>query len=383
MHRPMLAAALVLLGSTTVPAQLPAPEPLSAGEKGVPHYVVDATWPKPLPGKWILGQVSGVAVDAQDHVWIVHRPRTITAREAGAVQSPPLSECCIPAPAVVEFDQQGNVLRAWGSKETYQDWPSSEHTIYVDKKNNVWLGSNGRTDQVLLKFSPDGKLLLTIGQWGKTGGSNDTTLLGQPAGVDVDEVAHEVYVADGYGNRRVIVFDSETGKFKRYWGAYGKKPEDGPLPPYDPEGAPSQQFRAADPAVVAVHAVRLDKDGLVYVADRGNDRIQVFRKNGEFVKEVFIAKKTLAMGSTWDLAFSTDPEQRYLFVPDGTNQKVWILTRKDLKIVGSFGRGGRNAGYFGWVHNIAVDSKGTLYTTEVDIYKRVQRFVAQKQGGAP
>jgi DNA-binding beta-propeller fold protein YncE len=334
-----------------------------------PQFEVDPWWPKPLPNNWILGQVSGIAVDSRDHVWILHRPRTLTVREAGAVQTPPISQCCVPAPPVIELDPQGNVVRSWGGPGRGHHWPESEHTIHVDPKGNVWVGSNGRNDQVVLKFSPDGTLLLQIGQPGKTGGSNDTTLLGQPAGIHVDTEANEVYVADGYGNRRVIVFDAETGRYKRHWGAYGRRPDDGDLGPYDPKAPRAQQFRSP------VHAVRIARDGLVYVADRVNNRIQVFRKNGEFVKEASLAPETLAMGSVWDIALSHDPAQTYVYVPDGTNQKVWILRRSDLSTVGEFGRGGRNAGQFGWVHNLAVDSRGNVYTSEVDIYKRVQKFV--------
>jgi DNA-binding beta-propeller fold protein YncE len=270
---------------------------------------------------------------------------------------------------VIELDQQGSVVRSWGGPGRGYHWPESEHTIHVDHKGNVWIGSNDRKDQVVLKFSPDGNLLLQIGQPGKTGGSNDTTLLGQPAGIHVDARANEVYIADGYGNRRVIVFDAETGRYKRHWGAYGKRPADDSLGRYDPKAPRAQQFRSP------VHAVRIARDGLVYVADRVNNRIQVFRKSGEFVKEATLAPETLAMGSVWDIALSHDPAQTYLYVPDGTNQKVWILRRSDLSVVGEFGRGGRNAGQFGWVHNLAVDSRGNVYTSEVDIYKRVQKFV--------
>ena len=337
-----------------------------------PQFEVDPWWPKPLPNNWILGQVSGLAVDSRDHVWILHRPKTLTAREAGAVQTPPLSQCCVPAPPVIELDAQGNVVRSWGGPGRGHHWPESEHTIHIDQKSNVWIGSNDRKDQVVLKFSPDGKLLLQIGQPGKTGGSNDTTLLGRPAGIHVDAEANEVYIADGYGNRRVIVFDAETGRYKRHWGAYGRRPADDSLPPYDPKAPRAQQFRSP------VHAVRIARDGLVYVADRVNNRIQVFRKSGEFVKEAILAPETLAMGSVWDIAFSHDTAQTYVYVPDGTNQKVWILRRSDLSVAGEFGRGGRNAGYFGWVHNLAVDSRGNVYTSEVDIYKRVQKFVLKE-----
>jgi DNA-binding beta-propeller fold protein YncE len=341
----------------------------SRTQDGVPQYEVEAKWPKPLPNKWIVGQVSGVAVDERDHVWIVHRPRTLTVREAGAVQDPPLGECCVPAPSVIEFDPDGNVVQAWGGPGEGYHWPESEHGIFVDHKGYVWVGSNGRNDQVVLKFTREGKFVMQLGIPGETGGSNDTTRLGMPADIAVDPETNEVYIADGYGNRRIIVFDAETGAYKRHWGAYGKKPDDSPLGPYDPdETTRSEHFRSP------MHAVRIARDGLVYTADRVNNRIQVFRKNGEFVKEALLAPRTRAMGSVWDLELSPDPEQRYLIVPDGTNNKVWVLRREDLQVVSSFGSGGRNAGQFGWVHNLAVDSKGNAYTTEVDIYKRVQKF---------
>jgi 2-keto-4-pentenoate hydratase/2-oxohepta-3-ene-1,7-dioic acid hydratase in catechol pathway len=358
----------------------PAAPPAAPSAGAAPQYQVDPFWPRQLPNNWIIGQVSGVAVGPDDHVWIVHRPRTLTAREAGAVQNPPLSRCCVPAPPVIEFDQDGNVVRAWGGSASAPAWPQSEHGIHVDVAGNVWIASNGRGDHVVLKFSREGRQLLQIGRSGEWGGSNDTIRLGQPTGVDVDVAANEVYVADGYRNRRVIVLDATTGVYKRHWGAYGRRPVDGdtaapPVPgtaqpwpiSYDTTQLP-QQF-------TTVHSVRLSNDGLVYVADRINNRVQVFRKDGTFVREGFVARATRAMGSTWDLAFSRDSAQTWLLVPDGTNQTVWILRRSDLSVAGSFGSGGRNAGQFGWVHNLAVDARGNLYTGEVDIYKRVQRFV--------
>ncbi|MGH7569102.1 MAG: fumarylacetoacetate hydrolase family protein, partial [Gemmatimonadales bacterium] len=366
-----------------------APPPLSSGAStgpalssrsgAVPEFQVDPFWPRELPNKWIIGQVSGLAVGPNDHIWIVHRARTLTPREAGAVQQPPLSECCVPAPPVIEFDQEGNVVRAWGGSGSAPYWPRTEHGLHVDASGNVWIASNGGADQVVLKFSSEGRFLLQIGRPGETGGSNDTVRLGQPTAIEVDVPANEVYVADGYRNRRVIVFDATTGAYKRHWGAYGRRPIDGDSVAYDPAVAsmwpPSYDTTAAPQQFLTIHAVRLARDGLVYVADRVNNRIQVFRKNGRFVREAFLARATRAMGSVWDIALSRDSTQTYLFVPDGTNMKVWILKRDDLRVVGSFGRGGRQAGQFGWVHNLAVDSRGNLYTSEVDIYKRVQKFV--------
>lgn len=372
---PGLAAIAVAAGIAAVALRDGVATPAAPSPDAAPVFVVDPFWPKPLPNDWIVGQVSGVAVDADDHVWVLHRPATLTAREAGAVQEPPLSECCVPAPPVLEFDAEGNLLRAWGGKGGDRHWPDSEHTLAVDGDGNIWIGSNGRGDNVVQKYSPDGELLLQIGEPGRTGGSNDTTLLGSPAGITIDDAANEVYIADGYRNRRVIVFDATTGAYKRHWGAYGEPPADGDLGPYDPDATPARQFRSP------VHAVRIDREGQVFVADRVNNRIQVFRKDGTFVKEAFVAPRTLAMGSVWDIAFSHDPEQTWIYVPDGTNQKVWVLRRTDLEVIGAFGRGGRNAGQFGWVHNLAVASNGDIYTTEVDIYKRVQKF--RYQGTTP
>jgi hypothetical protein len=358
----------------------------AAQAQDIPRFTPDPFWPKPLPNDWIVGQVSGVAVDANDHVWIVHRPLTLTAREAGAAQHPPLAECCLPAPSVIEFDQEGNVVSAWGGPDSLERdaegdvtrawrggerWPTSEHGLFVDHEGNVWMGSNGANDQVVLKFDREGRRLLTIGEWGVTGGSADTLHLGSPADVTVDPDAGEVYVADGYRNRRIIVFDATTGVYRRHWGAYGEPPDDAPVGPYDPGAAPARSFRSP------MHAVRISYNGLVYAADRVNNRIQVFRKDGVFVREAFLATRTLAMGSVWDLEFSPDEAQTYVYVPDGTNMKVWILDRERLGVVGSFGRGGRNAGHFEWVHNLAADSRGNVYTSEVNTGKRVQRFVRQ------
>ncbi|MBO6575895.1 MAG: fumarylacetoacetate hydrolase family protein [Rhodothermales bacterium] len=328
-------------------------------------FEVDASWPKPLPNNWILGQASGVDVDADGNIWVLQRPLTLSAREAGLVQDPPISSCCRPAPSVIQFSPEGDVLRAWGGPDSGMRWPRSEHGLVVDPDGNIWIGSNGGGDQVVMKFTPDGKKLLQIGEWGETGGSDSQTLLGQPA--DIAVVGGEAYIADGYGNRRIVVFDAETGAYKRHWGAYGAEPHDDDLPAWEP-GQDQESFRSP------VHGVRIADDGKVYVADRVNNRVQVFTKDGEFLQEGFVAPNTRAMGSVWDIELSRDADQTYLYVPDGTNQTVWVLLRSSLEVVGSFGRGGRQAGQFGWLHNLAMDAHGNVYTTEVDQYKRVQKF---------
>ncbi len=355
----LAAIVLAALTSATVPAQAP---------RDVPRLEVDPFWPKPLPNNWILGQVSGVAVDTRGHVWIVQRPRSLSDRELGAEQKPPFSKCCVAAPPVLVFDQAGNLVRSWGGPGTGYEWPQSEHGVFVDGGDRVWLAGNGDKDSQILKFTIDGTFLLQIGRSGQSKGSNDTANLGSPADLNVDLAAREVYVADGYGNRRVIVFDSETGAYKRHWGAYGKTPSDAATPPYDPAAPPSQQFGRP------VHCVRPAKDGLVYVCDRTNDRLQIFRKDGTFVSEAFFEKETRLNGSVSEVAFSQDAGQRFLYMVDGVNNELRVVERSSLATLARIGRPGRYAGQFHAVHNVTVDQQGNVYTTEVNTGQRVQKF---------
>jgi DNA-binding beta-propeller fold protein YncE len=239
----------------------------------------------------------------------------------------------------------------------------------VDYKDNVWIGGNDPKDAQVLKFTRDGKFLLQVGHPGQNAGSNDTQNFWRAAKVFVDPKMNEAYVADGYGNRRVAVIDADSGKFKRYWGAYGNKPDDAPLGPFDPDAPPSRQFRSP------VHCAEVSNDGLVYVCDRANNRIQVFQRDGTFVNEAFIARRTRGDGAVWDIAFSRDPEQKFLFVADGRNEKVYIVLRRTMEILTSFGDGGRQPGQFFGVHSIATDSRGNVYTAETYEGKRLQKFV--------
>jgi DNA-binding beta-propeller fold protein YncE len=334
----------------------------------VPQFQVEPSWPKALPNGWIMGQASGVAVDDRDHVFVIQRPRTLTDDEKAATFKPPRTKCCVAAPPVLEFDPSGTVVRAWGGPGQGYDWPENEHGIDVDHKGFVWIGGNGARDGQILKFTRDGKFVLQIGKPGAQTDSHDVTRLGRPADIAVDPQTNEVYVADGYHNHRVIVFDAATGAYKRLWGAYGRRPTDDKLPPYDPAAPPAPQF--GNP----VHCVKIAHDGLVYVCDRAHNRIQVFRKDGTFVKEMTVAKETLANGSVWDLDLWIDAAQTFLLNADGANNEVRTLVRATGAVVGTFGRNGRNAGEFHWVHNLAVDSKGNIYTTEVDTGKRAQKF---------
>jgi DNA-binding beta-propeller fold protein YncE len=334
---------------------------------GVPEFKVDPFWPKPLPENWMLGQVSGIAVDKDDRVWIVHRPNTLVDDEKGALANPPTTKCCKPAPPVLQFDAQGNLLKSWGGKAAGYDWPESEHGIHVDRQGNVWLAGNGPKDQQILVFDQDGKFQRQLGKAGEVGGSNNPNGLGRPAHMIVD--GDELYVADGYANRRVVVFDARTLAYKRHWGAYGEKPHDDKLAPYDPRAALARSF--GNP----VHCVRVSNDGLVYVCDRANDRIQVFDKSGKFVREHRIEPETLQNGSVWDLALSEDKAQRYIFVADGANNQMLVVERASGKVLSRFSRPGRMAGELKWVHNMGIDSKGNLYTAEVGTGRRAQKFV--------
>jgi DNA-binding beta-propeller fold protein YncE len=370
-----------------------------------PIFEVDPLWPKPLPNHWVMGNTIGVSADAQDHIWIIHRQGSLEPKEIYASTNPPGASCCLPAPPVLAFDQAGNLIAHWGGKGEGYEWPDSNHGITVDYKGNVWIGGNGAGtppggargggqapggapvegqsgplggyyfhDSMIMKFTQDGKFLMQIGKVGGSKGSNDVENLRRPAKIFVDKDTNEVYVADGYGNHRVIVYDADSGKYKRHWGAYGNKPDDTDLGPYNPDAPPAKQFRNP------VHCAELAKDGLLYVCDRVNDRIQVFKKDGTFVKEVFIAKRTLGDGSVWDIAFSKDPQQKYIYLADGANEKVYIMLRDTLEILTSFGDGGRQPGQFYAVHSIATDSKGNIYTTETYRGQRVQRFLYKGLG---
>ncbi len=357
-----------------------------AGSKGnqVPTFRYDPTWPKQLPNNWVIGQVGALFVDAKDHIWIAQRPGGTTnlSERYGLLG---YSECCFPAPPVIEFDQAGNMVQAWGAIHENKGelvgpqvsgpypagaWPTSEHGIFVEPTGTVWVDSSTAPSS-LLKLTRDGKLLMQIGkQQAKT--SSDTVNLGGPTSMVVDAAAREVFVADGYENRRVVVFDSETGAYKRHWGAYGKPPSADQAPGTNEKAvfdieARRQQFDH-------VHCLMQDNEGLLYVCDRANNRVQIFRKDGTYIREVLIAPKTRGFGSVMAVAFSPDKAQRFMYVGDGANHKVWILRRDTLEIIGSVGGSGRGGGQVLVIHTIGVDSKGNLYVGETIPGNRVQRF---------
>ncbi len=359
------------------------------------QYKVDPFWLKELPNNWILGQIRGLAVDNGNHIWVLNDG--VPWDNAAAAQKPPKAQCCIPAPAVIEFDIHGNVLRAWGGPGYVPGWPTTPHGICVDKKGNVWIGGVGSPwnfdpgmpkttaaqlwDRQVLKFSSDGKQLLQIGQQSNARVNNqDTTLMGAPSAIKVEDATDEVYIADGFLNRRIVVYDSNTGAFKRGWGAYGislSKVDNSDLSVFpasrDPLSSRSTQFRG-------LTDITISDDGLLYVTDQINDRIQVFTKQGKFVKEFLVAPKILGYESAWGIALSRDPKQRYLFVTDGASGVIRVLDRRDGKELGKFGHKGRNPGQFSNLGWVVLDSQGALYTGEVHFTRSWDGIIAIQTG---
>jgi WD40 repeat protein len=383
--------------------------PLAAQDKAkvdpndpmVPWFEVDPFWPKALPNHWILAMVIGLSMDAQDNVWIVHRPQTLEQKEVYATRGE--ADCCTAAPDVLEFNAKGDLLRHWGRDEVKgngHDWPSSNHGITVDKDENVWLGGNGAAqpgpapgsaeqfarpsgaapapfregggergtyhDSFVLKFTADGKFLGEIGHANGSKGSLDTDNVKGVAQIRIIPQTNELVMADGYGNKRISVWDAATMKFKRMWGAYGKPPDDTPIPHYDVN---SPSF--GNP----VHCAQPSNDGLIYVCDRTNNRIQVFKTDGTYLKQYIVKPDTKGDGSVWEIAFSRDPAQKFLYISDGANENIHVFDRASMKELYWFGGGGRQPGQFYAVHSIVTDKRGDIYTTETYRGQRVQKFV--------
>ena len=371
---------------------------VQAGGTTAPKFEVDPFWPKPLPNHWVIGQTIGLSVDSNDNVWIIHRPGSLEPKESYLATNS--AECCIAAPDVLEFDPAGNLIKSWGAAAGH-DWPSSNHGITVDGKGNVWLGGNGFRapgappgpppapsapeagvaqgvptyhDSFILKFTMDGKFVGEIGKANGSKGSNDTENVRGVATIKINPKTNELFAADGYGNKRVSVWDPDTLAYKRHWGAFGNKPDDVNPGPYDPSAPEDQQFRNP------VHCAIPSDDGLLYVCDRVNDRIQIFKQDGTYVKEIFVLKNTRGDGSAWEIAFSKDPKQKFLYLADGANEKVHVFDRESMTEIYSFGDGGRQPGQFYALHSIATDSKGNIYTTETYRGQRVQKFIYKGLG---
>lgn len=375
-QRKALLAGTLIAGVAALAVGQAALEASSAARVDAPMFEVDPFWPKPLPNNWIMGNVIGVGVDSRDHVYIVHRSSSnLAPTERGAEPDLATAECCNGAPPVLEFDPDGNLVNAWGGPNDAYVWPSSNHGIGVDHMDNLWIGGNGGADSHILKFTRDGRYLQTIGIPNQPeANSRSMERFGQVAKISFDWRTNEAFVADGYRNKRVAVLDIETGRIKRFWGAYGNMPSDSSFGAYNPSLPPIPQFRNP------VHCAEPSNDGLVYVCDRQNNRVQVFRRDGSFVMEKIIAPATLGDGAVWDIAFSRDYAQRYLYLADGKNHRVYIIDRPSMEVLTSIGMGGKGPGQFFAVHSIATDSKGNIFTTETYEGKRIQKFAYKGMG---
>jgi len=418
-----------------------------------PGFVADPGWPAPLPHSWLLGQIGGLYVDSQDHVWVYNRPRTMTSDEAAldtsgggggknglgfARPNGAIGDCCNAAPSVLEFDTAGKLLRAWGGPadpgwlESHCKaadgciWPNSEHGIYVDHKGNLWLAGNGARpvdpasawtthpqggDGFVLKFDHDGNFKMRIGGTptapasnDTNGGVNGTPLLYLPADMVVDPRTNRLYVADGYGDRRILIVDADTGKYIGHFGAYGSNPVDDAGAAAGGRWVTDRLKGVKKPAFFRnpVHCVKIADDGKIYVCDRGNNRIQVFDSkdpslgkpcsNPEgvagkcgYVAEQAISANTETLGvmpgTSVSLNFSKDPAQSCLYVGDNSNMTIYLLNRSNLQELGRLGRSGRDAGQFHWLHQVSLDSHGNIYTAEVDTGKRIQKFIRYGEAG--
>lgn len=365
----------------------------------MPVFKADTSWPK-LPDDMILGQIPGLSIAQDDTIWVLTRPNSLGPTETGRDTYPPITNACCKAPAhVLQFDQDGRLLRMWGGpalapgqstfsgdgrdrkEEGDEQWPANVHGLYVDADETVWIGGNGAGDHVILNFTADGEFIRQIGRRQVTKGNLSREYLGSPADISVN--ADSVLVADGYTNTRVIEFSATNLGFRQLWGAYGTEPGSGTragdfdqsMATSTAEGGPDTNAPEFEPMV---HCVVRGPENTVYVCDRRNNRLQIFRETGdtiEFVKNVAIAPETGGTRTASDVAFS--PDGKYVYVADMMNGRVWVLLREDHGIVGWFGRNGRYPGQFIWLHSVDVDSAGNVYTTEVNTGRRVQRFVLQ------
>ena len=379
-----LAWALVARVEAQAPGQ-------AVDENGAPIFRVDPFWPKPLPNRWSMQQVTGIHVDHMDHIWFLNRAQAAEGDEIGGADNPPRIECCVRGPEVVELDQDGNVVHAWGGPGYHPQWPTALQTVIADSKGFVWVAGTGPQDSIL-KFTRDGKLVWDFDHRPPAEAqmmpenNQETGYLINKGRFQLDEVANELYIIQ---QKRLLVYDATTGAFKRGWGGHGmplSEISNDPVPPYKWTGAPPPPERNFVPDL---HFVEISRDRMVYIGERGQNRIQVFTTDGKFVKEFSVAANTPARGdgcgglantkmppcgTTYKLAISRDQQQKFLYVADGTNNRVWILDRQSGRTLGSFGGNGRYAGQLHWINAIAMDSKGNIYTGEVEQAKRIQKF---------
>jgi hypothetical protein len=363
-------------------------------DNGAPLFKVDPFWPKPLPNRWSMQQVTGIYVDGMDHIWFLNRGNGAEGDEIGGDGDPPRIDCCVRGPELIELDPEGNVVNAWGGLGYHPKWPTALQTVIVDREGYVWVAGTAPQDSIL-KFTRDGELVWDFDHRPPEGvalaeNNQQTDVLASKGRFQLDQDAREIYILNW---KRVLVYDMDTGEYKRGWGGHGiplSEITNDPIPPYEWVGGPPPEERQFVPDL---HFIEFSNDGLVYVGERGQNRIQVFEKDGTWVEDYYVAahtpgqrqgvgrcggvsaRKELApCGSMYKLAISKDPEQKYLFMADGTNNRVWIVDRQSGETLGSFGGNGRYAGQLHWINAIAVDSHGNIYTGEVEHAKRIQKF---------
>lgn len=337
----------------------------AASTLAMPRFRYETDWLK-LPANLVMGEVVAVAVDRRDHVWVLHRPRTVKDRPAEQI-----------APPITEFDPSGRYLRGFGGPSPAYEWPTSEHTLALAGNGDVWITGNNRDeahgDDMLLVFGRDGRFLRQTGHRGATRGNYDHDNFHAPADVFVDDAANDAYVADGYGNQRLIVLDARTGRFRRMWGAFGTPPPR--VTPAAPAGASTGE---GPMAFFGVHGVEKARDGRVYVSDRANQRIQVFTGGGKYLGQVFIDRELSNPLTASGITLSRG-QQRYLFVADWGNGRIVVVDRRALRVIGAIGQAGTAAGEFKGPHLIDTDSKGVIYVAEVQ-GRRLQRLVPEAAG---
>ncbi len=362
-------------------------------EAGAPQFRVDPFWPKPLPNRWSMQQVTGLHVDHLDHIWFLNRANAAEGDEIGGDGTARRIECCVRGPELIELDQDGSVVNAWGNAAHHPQWPTNLQTVIADTKGFVWVSGTNPQDSIL-KFTREGKFVWDFGhrpppEAAKMPENNqETGYLINKGRFQLDEVANELYIIQ---QKRVLIYDASTGAYKRGWGGHGmplSEVSNQPIPPYTWTGAPPPDERNFVPDL---HFVEISKDRLVYIGERGQNRIEVFTTDGKFVKEFYVSPNTPGQrvgegcgglnnpklppcGTTYKLVISKDPQQKFLYVADGTNNKVWILDRQSGRTLGSFGGNGRYAGMLHWINAIGMDSKGNIYTGEVEHAKRIQKF---------
>ena len=355
---------------------------------GAPLYRVDPFWPKALPNRWSMQQVTGLHVDHMNHIWFLNRGRAAVPTEIGG-DSTGGGLCCVLGPEVIELDQEGNVVNAWGGPGYHPLWPTSLQTVIADTKGFVWVAGTAAQDSIL-KFTRDGTFVWDFGhrpppEAGSTPKNNQNTNAFVNKGrFQLDEVANELYIID---QKRVVVYDASTGAFKRGWGGHGmplSQISNDPIPPYTWTGGPPPE---EENFVPTLHFIEISKDRQVYIGERGQNRIQVFTTDGKFVKSISVSPNTPARGcgglttlmgspcgTLYKMVMSKDPQQKYLFVADGTNHVVWMVDRQSGKTLGHFGGNGRLAGQLHFPNAIGIDTRGNIYTGEVDNGKRIQKF---------